>query len=536
MTQPAHASQDQDDNRFYNFPDDDRSYPSITTIISGGIPKELAAWAARETAVRAVDEFDTWALLATRKDQLEYVKTAATDLRDHASTVGTIVHAYAEARLLGRIPTPAGLGLDAAPEAKDWFPGVDQWIEDWMPEVVAVEATVISTTHGYAGTTDLIAWLTFPDGRRRLSIVDFKSGARMYSSCRYQLAAGAHADVMWADGRRVPVPKVEALIGVHFNPKLERGHESREYVAEGAFEIFLHAKEVFEQERTANRDDGVVIRPPGVVLTGKTVSQLRPVEFEAVDVMVRVADRCRRLQDDGHLQALIDVWPAGVPTPKAAEASGYDYTATERIALQEAVTAAERTAYAADPGLVAEMVTRLRGLAPDLFAQVVVNARRLGVPNLTSPMVTCHDLDAVLPLLDVAERAGTDRWHLLTAEFENHGDLDMQLAWFTERTDPAPAWGTLTAMELELALAVLSAVTDSYLTVTVDGELEVSIEQEFVIVDRWSGKKQLVEAAKAAADRHELKRPSSTAKALADPLIVALIINGPKTKETEHDD
>lgn len=226
MTQPANATQDDHGNRWYTFEDDTNDYPSITTIINGGIPKALTAWASRQSAERAVDELEEWALLPRRDDQIDFIKQAAPEYRDYAGVRGDLVHEYAEARLLGRIPT---FDTSAAPDCVDYFPGVDAWIEDWQPEVVAVEATVISSTHGYAGTTDLIAYLVFGDGRRRLCIIDFKSGNQMYSSTRYQLAAGASADCLWLDGRRKPIPKIEALVGVHINPEHERGHETREY-------------------------------------------------------------------------------------------------------------------------------------------------------------------------------------------------------------------------------------------------------------------------------------------------------------------
>ena len=300
-----------------------------------------------------------------------------------------------------------------------------------------------------------------------------------------------------------------------------------------AIDVFLAAKTVFEAELAANRDDGVIVQPPGVAPPSGGTSRLKPEgDSEApVDVMVRVAERCRRLQADGHLEVLKRHWPQGVPTPKGAAASGYTFTSVERIDIQQAVTAAEREAYAAEPAAIEGMVKRLQGLAPDLFAQVTVNAKRDGVPNLTSALVTSDDVKTVERHLVDAEAIAEERWAELTKWVES-GLADMSLVpleWLTFRSEAAPpaTWGTLTGLEVELAVKVLSALADDLIVVGDDGFV-ANVEQEFRIVDLWGGKKSLVAGAKAAADRHGLGRPRSTAAAMSDPLIVALVADGPE--------
>ncbi|WP_378735474.1 hypothetical protein [Nocardia brasiliensis] len=184
--------------------------PGVTTILGNGLPKKaLINWAANATADAAVNAWDELAELpvATRLDRL---KKARYDDRDAAAKRGTEVHGLAEQLVQGeRVTVPE--------ELRGHVEAYVRFLDEWDVEPVLVEFVVASYRYGYAGTCDLIADLTMPDGQVVRWLLDIKTTrSGVFGETALQLAAYRHADIHLADdGTEHPVPEVERTGVVH---------------------------------------------------------------------------------------------------------------------------------------------------------------------------------------------------------------------------------------------------------------------------------------------------------------------------------
>ena len=232
MTTPALASTSPDGHRVYTWAG--RAYPSVTAVLSGGVPKPfLPAWAAKAAAEYAVANLDRLRLLPARQAVAE-VKAAPWAQRDTAAGLGDLVHAAVAAHATGR-PRPA---LPAA--ARPFLAAFDQFTADHQPGWLASEQTVFSRRYGYAGTLDAIATLG-----GRVTLLDVKTGRGVYPEACLQLAAYAHADFAGhpdATSER-PLPPIAAAAVLHLRPG---GYQLVPVpVGQAVLEAFLAALAVF---------------------------------------------------------------------------------------------------------------------------------------------------------------------------------------------------------------------------------------------------------------------------------------------------
>ena len=104
MTSPANA-RTVNGGRVYTNPcrDDDRTYDSVTRLISEGVPKHLGNWFKKVTAEWSYDNQTTWADLP-RDQAVTLMKTASDRVRDAAGNIGNHVHTHLEQRALGETP------------------------------------------------------------------------------------------------------------------------------------------------------------------------------------------------------------------------------------------------------------------------------------------------------------------------------------------------------------------------------------------------------------------------------------------------
>jgi hypothetical protein len=232
MTTPPQASPAAAGHRVYRW--QVRDYPSVTAILSGGVPKPLLPrWAAKAAAEYAIAHLDQLRLLPVGQ-AIREVKQAPFTKRDGAAEVGDLVHAAVEAHALDQ-PRPA------LPEhTAGYLVGFDRFLADHTPGFLAAEQTVYSRRYGYAGTFDLIAILP----SRGLVLVDVKTGNRIYPEVCLQLAAYAAADFIGQpDGTEQPLPAIQAAAVLHLQPG---GYQLLPVpIGRAVLEAFLSALAVF---------------------------------------------------------------------------------------------------------------------------------------------------------------------------------------------------------------------------------------------------------------------------------------------------
>jgi hypothetical protein len=286
MSNPMLARNDAEGRRFYTFGDPPEAFWSVTTIISGGVPKHLQAHYAKmsaELAFEAIVERGPHsrsgaivrrlaalgradvearqargeltsiklAKLSSRDLALRWIKGAADRHRDAAAERGSAVHAEAEQLVLHHARQSARLYLDRSlvaawpPELEPYQASFVQWVDDFHPEFLAAEATVFNRTQAYAGTLDTIVRLTLEDGTTLLVLVDFKTGKAIYPEVALQLATYARAEFIGhPDGvTELPMLEVDAGAVLHLTPK---GYQFRLVrIDQPIFDAFCFAREVY---------------------------------------------------------------------------------------------------------------------------------------------------------------------------------------------------------------------------------------------------------------------------------------------------
>ena len=172
--------------------------PGVTTIISEGVPKPaLVKWAPRVVAETAVNRWDELAELPVATRLKTLVDSPWAD-RDAAARRGTEVHNLAEQLV-------AGAEVQVPDELAGHVDAYMKFLEDWDPQPVIVEATIVNYTIGYAGTLDLIA--DIPRLRKRL-LLDVKTNrSGVYGEVALQLSPYRYAEFYVAeDGERPMIP------------------------------------------------------------------------------------------------------------------------------------------------------------------------------------------------------------------------------------------------------------------------------------------------------------------------------------------
>jgi hypothetical protein len=208
---------------------------SVTTILQAVPKPALTYWAARETAAWVADNYAAIGpLIDTDRDAaIDMMKGAPWRQRNKAADLGTLVHAVAEAHVLGQ-------ELPEWPEEADgYLNSLLAFMDDFQPEWSMAEATVASLKWRYAGTLDGI----FTIGGRAL-IEDVKTGKDVYPEAALQLAAYRFAEfVVMPDGSQVEMPKVEGGVVLHLLPDGYRLIPVR--CDEEVFRAFLQFREAF---------------------------------------------------------------------------------------------------------------------------------------------------------------------------------------------------------------------------------------------------------------------------------------------------
>jgi hypothetical protein len=186
------------------------------------------------------------AFIATLLARLGKLKAHQKELAK-ASEIGSRVHGLIEwtlrkekGEVVGDMPVLTDKALWA-------FMVWEEWRKTATLKPLAIEQTVWSHTHKYAGTMDLLADITIPAGPVQ-AVLDWKSGKAIYEEAILQNAAYIHALVemghvkapVW--GVIVRVPKVETDPAPEI--RIVTPAEQR-----GAFDAFLHAKALWDWQQ-----------------------------------------------------------------------------------------------------------------------------------------------------------------------------------------------------------------------------------------------------------------------------------------------
>jgi hypothetical protein len=179
---------------------DGEKIDGVTTLLSNGLPKpQLTNWAARSVAEHCFanrSEMASW-------DERRYVddaKSAPWRDRDAAARRGTEVHAIAE-------QIASGKTVDVPEELQGHVDQYMQFLDDHNPTYAALERSVFSRTHRYAGTFDAVAHIdSMGDGNTLLDLKTSRSGP--FGEVALQLAAYRWAE-FWLDDKAAEHPMAE---------------------------------------------------------------------------------------------------------------------------------------------------------------------------------------------------------------------------------------------------------------------------------------------------------------------------------------
>lgn len=178
---------------------------SVTTILSGGIPKPmLVGWAARVAAEYAI---------ANPGASLEEIKDAPNRERDKAGIRGTAVHDLAEKIIHG---TP----VEVPEELYPYVDGYVRFLDRFNVNPVLTERTVAHRGLGYAGRFDAIVELPDLHGSDPV-MVDLKTSNGVYRETKAQCAAYSLADFYVEDDapeNEILLPEVQATYVAHVTP------------------------------------------------------------------------------------------------------------------------------------------------------------------------------------------------------------------------------------------------------------------------------------------------------------------------------
>ena len=304
--QPAGARLDEDGQRLWRWEGTGavEEFYSVTTMISGGVPKHLQKHYAKLAAELAygdvlshgphsrasaiarrwarsgrlyLDELRASGMKLEKADEtprglaLRWLKGAADRHRDAAAAIGSDVHEAAEAFVLEHAREGARLyaGTGMIPVWPDDIASrmgsFVRFLNAYRPVYLATEARVFNRTRSYAGQTDAFLrvkvpddwsppyWITRPFVHERQGgepgwltlCTDYKGGREVYHEVTIQTAAYRNGEFIggpdWVT--ELPVPKVDGTAVLHLTPRDYKFKLLR--ADERPFRVFLFAREIF---------------------------------------------------------------------------------------------------------------------------------------------------------------------------------------------------------------------------------------------------------------------------------------------------
>lgn len=188
-------------DRFYEVEGHDKDLPSVTTFLSAIAKPALTTWSAKveRALVQKIAE-EIWfginpeasgELPARLAERLKQTKYACNTKLDEAGDIGTAIHAWVEWETKRRMASGVTADAEPAVPPEGEFAKVAwlEWAEEYKFRPKMTEQRVYSVPLGFAGTTDIVAYVTPPGKAERLVVGDYKSSAYVYYEHLLQLAA-----------------------------------------------------------------------------------------------------------------------------------------------------------------------------------------------------------------------------------------------------------------------------------------------------------------------------------------------------------
>jgi hypothetical protein len=200
-------------------------YPRVTSIIDVLDKPALRYWFGKEV-YRAMTADPT----LSEKEALSKPYEVSESAKDRGATVHSIVEAWRQNQVyLDNVPAPF----------RGYARGFYQWVKDNQVEIVEHERTVVSKTHGYAGTLDLLIRL---NGNELPLVADVKTGKDIYEEAWLQLSA--YRQALAEQG--VETAGI-AVVLLQDNGSYKFQHQAQDYLPQ-----FLACKTLWEWQ---NRED-----------------------------------------------------------------------------------------------------------------------------------------------------------------------------------------------------------------------------------------------------------------------------------------
>lgn len=212
--------------------------PSVTSIIDMLPAPFLRVWNSKVTAQSAVQNLsmlNDWVDAHQEQKAVEWLKGAADRELSKAADIGDRVHKACEDYIVNGT---TDFEDDIVPFMDNFF----QFCNRFAPEWLFVEKSVYSVTHMYAGSFDAIAKIN-----GKTAILDFKTTRSGISpKVALQLAAYAHADVMFDGTTELAIPQIELGAAVWLRPDQWMLQPLK--IDEEIFHTFLALRRTFEWE------------------------------------------------------------------------------------------------------------------------------------------------------------------------------------------------------------------------------------------------------------------------------------------------
>lgn len=225
---------------------------SVTTVIKNGVPSPgLIGWAACTVAEYAADHLDDLVKLGAenRNAIIGVLAAAPNDARDSAGIRGTQVHSLAQQLHRGdevEIPEHLTGHVDA----------YLQFLVDWNPTDIAVEASCYNATRRYAGTLDYLCTIA-----GETVLVELKTNrGGPFPDVALQLAGYRFCERMLdAAGEDIPMPKIDRCVCLWVTADSYQLYPVT--ADEDVWRTFLYAKEVAQFAKTRNKLLGPALEP-----------------------------------------------------------------------------------------------------------------------------------------------------------------------------------------------------------------------------------------------------------------------------------